>query len=323
MEDPILGDFSGIRVKVFANGDLDHGKMLTVAESWDKLDFLKHATARLGLAEDGRRMFNAEGTEIEDVYGLFENDAVFISSGDGFKRPKHAGSDNRQLVGGYLISKSIGAGAFGSVKLGVHHVTEQQAALKFLSKASMDDASAVERFVTEVQCLTSLQHPNVIKLLQVHNTARHVVLVLEYAANGDLKSKVESFPEKRMPEAEAKNSFVQILKGLTYAHSHHVVHRDLKLENILIAQDGTLKITDFGLSSFMRPGETSRSTAGSLYYLAPEVFSDSSHEGPPVDVWSLGVILYTLVVSPPLPWAMASPRSNNLNHIFTLSHRVE
>lgn len=91
--------------------------------------------------------------------------------------------------------------------------------------------------------------------------------------------------------------FHQVLSGVGHAHNHHICHRDLKLDNILLGDAGLahVKVADFGLSDFYRPGESMRSNCGSLSYLAPEIFRGTSNAGPPLDVWSLGVILFAML----------------------------
>lgn len=195
-------------------------------------------------------------------------------------------------VGGYVLGPVLGEGGFGLVRQGQHGVTGEVVALKFLRKSRMGSAGAVERVVTEIQCLSELQHPHVIRLVSVFNEPATVVLALEFASGGDLRGHLAAYEESRVPETEAHTLFKQIVSGVSYAHKHHICHRDLKLENLLLAGDHkTVKITDFGLSRFCKPGELHRSTAGSLAYLPPEVLRGTSNAGPPIDVWALGVIL--------------------------------
>lgn len=101
-----------------------------------------------------------------------------------------------------------------------------------------------------------------------------------------------------LPEEEARPLFHQILSGVGYAHNQHICHRDLKLENILLKHVNSLalvKIADFGLSDFYRPGVNKKSYCGTLSFLAPEVFKGTSNAGPPLDIWSMGVILFAIL----------------------------
>lgn len=101
-------------------------------------------------------------------------------------------------------------------------------------KDTLGSTTDAERVLTEIRCFMELGHPNIIKLLQVLDVDKHVVLVLEYADGGDLRTYLKALPDRRLPEARARVVFKDILRGVAYAHSHHVTHRDLKLENILM-----------------------------------------------------------------------------------------
>lgn len=138
-------------------------------------------------------------------------------------------------------------------------------------------------------------------------TQNHVVLAFELMEGGDLLKYLVRRKEKTgkayLSEDEARHIFYQVISAVSYAHSQHICHRDLKLENILL-KDNTLaivKIADFGLSDFYRPGALVKSSCGTLSFLAPEVFKGTANAGPPLDVWALGVILFA-VVSGRLPF---------------------
>jgi serine/threonine protein kinase len=100
-----------------------------------------------------------------------------------------------------------------------------------------------------------------------------------------------------LSEDEARHVFHQVVSAISYAHNQHICHRDLKLENILLKDNtlATVKIADFGLSDFYRPGAMIKSNCGTLSFLAPEVFKGTANAGPPLDVWALGVILFALL----------------------------
>merc|ERR1711920_653281 len=156
----------------------------------------------------------------------------------------------------------------------------------------------VERTTNEIQCLTALNHVNIINLINVLNEPEHLVLLFELLEGGDLYHYFRDEAPGGLGEHEACKLFMQIVSGTSYAHNQHICHRDLKLENILLAKKGDLsdvKIADFGLSGFYRPGATQKTNCGSISYLPPEVFKGTSNAGTPLDVWALGVILYGIV----------------------------
>merc|ERR1711871_282242 len=169
-------------------------------------------------------------------------------------------------------------------------------------KADIATIGAAERTAVEIQCLSALKHQNIIRLESHIDSPAHVVLVFELMEGGDLQkyllSRREMFEKMALTENEARPMFRQILSAISYAHNQHICHRDLKLENILLKGQGDLsqvKIADFGLSDFYRPGAMMKSNCGTLSLLAPEVFRGTSNAGPPLDVWSLGVILFAVL----------------------------
>ncbi|KAG7391402.1 hypothetical protein PHYPSEUDO_004937 [Phytophthora pseudosyringae] len=305
-----MDDFSdhavqGKPIKAFKNGHFDNPKVLFVQHHWSWDEFLCAASQRLEMVPMASRVFNADGAEIDDIMCIEENDMLFFSTGRSFKAPNSGGEDAQSsnddkvanVVGGYKVTTLLGRGGFGEVRLGVHQLTNDKVALKFILKSEMGSLGDVERTTTEIQCLTALNHPSIIKLLRVINEPNHIVLVFELLEGGDLFHYIKQFPGG-LSEEDGAGLFSQIIGGVGYAHNQHICHRDLKLENILLTNKNdisTAKIADFGLSDFYKPGAMMKTSCGSISYLAPEVFRGTSNAGPPLDVWSLGVILFAIV----------------------------
>ncbi|XP_063959214.1 serine/threonine-protein kinase SIK1-like [Lytechinus pictus] len=128
-----------------------------------------------------------------------------------------------------------------------------------------------------------LSHPNVIKLYQVMETKSMLYLVTEYASSGEMFDYLDT--HGRMSEKEAKKKFMQIISAVEYCHKRHVVHRDLKAENLLLDGNMNIKIADFGFSNFFTPGEHLATWCGSPPYAAPEVFEGQRYDGPQLDIW--------------------------------------
>mmetsp|Transcript_29805 Transcript_29805/g.54287 ORF Transcript_29805/g.54287 Transcript_29805/m.54287 type:complete len:1072 (+) Transcript_29805:86-3301(+) len=195
----------------------------------------------------------------------------------------------------YAIGKLIGRGAFGKVNIGVHKLTEELTAMKLCERRRV--AEAKKCLTQEVSILKRLNgHANLIQLFEVIETSTHIVLVMEYASGGDLLCYVRKRNSNRVDERAAQDFFKQLSDGLNYVHKCSVVHRDLKLENLLLDYAGCLKVADFGVAAVITPGKKLTDHCGTPSYMAPEILIEASaYDGPPVDVWSLGVVLYALL----------------------------
>ncbi|XP_038616154.1 serine/threonine-protein kinase SIK1 [Tachyglossus aculeatus] len=195
-------------------------------------------------------------------------------------------------VGFYDIERTLGKGNFAVVKLARHRVTKTQVAIKIIDKTRLD-SSNLEKIYREVQIMKLLNHPHIIKLYQVMETKDMLYIVTEFAKNGEMFDYLTS--NGHLSENEARKKFWQILSAVDYCHSHHIVHRDLKTENLLLDANMNIKLADFGFGNFYKSGEPLSTWCGSPPYAAPEVFEGKEYEGPLLDVWSLGVVLYVLV----------------------------
>ncbi|XP_063804837.1 serine/threonine-protein kinase SIK1-like [Pseudophryne corroboree] len=205
-----------------------------------------------------------------------------------------AGSAPRRplRVGFYDIEGTLGKGNFAVVKLARHRVTNTQVAIKIIDKTRLDRAN-LEKVYREVQIMKRLRHPHVIRLYQVMETRDMIYIVTEYAKNGELFDYMTV--RGRLSEEEARDKFLQILSAVVYCHSQNIVHRDLKTENLLLDENMDIKLADFGFGNFYMEGRPLNTWCGSPPYAAPEVFQGKEYEGPLLDVWSLGVVLYVLL----------------------------
>ncbi|POI35123.1 hypothetical protein CIB84_001125, partial [Bambusicola thoracicus] len=165
-------------------------------------------------------------------------------------------------------------------------------AIKIIDKSQLD-AVNLEKIYREVQIMKMLDHPHIIKLYQVMETKSMLYLVTEFAKNGEIFDYLAN--HGRLSESEARRKFWQILSAVEYCHNRKVVHRDLKAENLLLDNNMNIKIADFGFGNFYKSGEPLTTWCGSPPYAAPEVFEGQQYEGPQLDIWSMGVVLYVLV----------------------------
>uniref|UniRef100_A0A673CFW7 non-specific serine/threonine protein kinase n=1 Tax=Sphaeramia orbicularis TaxID=375764 RepID=A0A673CFW7_9TELE len=198
-------------------------------------------------------------------------------------------SSEEPHVGNYRLLKTIGKGNFAKVKLARHILTGREVRH---SNTLTQEFIKTELF-REVRIMKILNHPNIVKLFEVIETERTLYLVMEYASGGEVFDYLVA--HGRMKEKEARAKFRQIVSAVQYCHQKHIVHRDLKAENLLLDADMNIKIADFGFSNEFTLGNKLDTFCGSPPYAAPELFQGKKYDGPEVDVWSLGVILYTLV----------------------------
>ncbi|KAJ1157701.1 hypothetical protein NDU88_010401 [Pleurodeles waltl] len=201
-------------------------------------------------------------------------------------------TDEQPHVGNYRLLKTIGKGNFAKVKLARHVLTGREVAVKIIDKTQLNPTS-LQKLFREVRIMKILNHPNIVKLFEVIETEKTLYLIMEYASGGEVFDYLVA--HGRMKEKEARAKFRQIVSAVQYCHQKCIVHRDLKAENLLLDADMNIKIADFGFSNEFTVGSKLDTFCGSPPYAAPELFQGKKYDGPEVDVWSLGVILYTLV----------------------------
>nr|XP_046245895.1 MAP/microtubule affinity-regulating kinase 4 isoform X1 [Scatophagus argus] len=201
-------------------------------------------------------------------------------------------SDEQPRIGNYRLLKTIGKGNFAKVKLARHIPTGREVAIKIIDKTQLNP-TGLQKLFREVRIMKTLKHPNIVQLFEVIETEKTLYLIMEYASGGEVFDYLVA--HGRMKEKEARAKFRQIVSAVHYCHQKNIVHRDLKAENLLLDADSNIKIADFGFSNEFSAGSKLDTFCGSPPYAAPELFQGKKYDGPEVDIWSLGVILYTLV----------------------------
>ncbi|CCF56836.1 hypothetical protein KAFR_0B05410 [Kazachstania africana CBS 2517] len=226
-------------------------------------------------------------------------------------------SGGRIQLGEWIFSRTLGKGAKGTVKLAKHRASGQICAVKItiryqsviLNKCNtqnIEDVKCSKEFKTaiqhdrrtmqEFQLSRVLRHPHICKFYKMEEMRYHYYMFLEYIQGCTLLEYVSSQNAKKLNEEIARDFAGQILNALAYLHSNNIVHRDLKMENIMVTnEDKTIKLIDFGLGCFYDQNSTLNDYCGSLYYAAPEVLKRDYYIGPEVDIWSFGVVLYIMV----------------------------
>ncbi|EPQ30724.1 uncharacterized protein PFL1_01625 [Pseudozyma flocculosa PF-1] len=269
--------------------------------------------------------------------GLDPGTSQAISSGIPITSPAalsyFAAHPRRQQVhfGNYLLLQTLGEGEFGKVKLGVHKEWGEEVAVKLIKREKVGpngvqlqldpnqkDPAKMSKVEREIQVLKDVRHPNIVRLYEVIESDRYIGIVLEYASGGELFDHI--LAHKYLKEEHACRLFAQLISGVSYLHRKKIVHRDLKLENLLLDRNRNVIITDFGFANNFedRRDDLMATSCGSPCYAAPElVVQDGLYAGSAVDVWSCGVILYAMLAGYlPFDDDPANPDGDNINLLY-------
>ncbi|KAK7430130.1 hypothetical protein QQZ08_003315 [Neonectria magnoliae] len=281
-----------------------------------------------------------------------------IATGDheerrgGRSRHDHSNRNHKgnTKFGDFILGNTIGEGEFGKVKLGWKQDSSVQVAIKLIKRDSVGtNPSRFAKIYREVAILRGVSHPNIVRLIDKVETDRHIGIILEYASGGELFDYILN--HRYLKDHSARRLFAQLISGVGYLHKKGIVHRDLKLENLLLDRNRNIIITDFGFANTFDPnedltdeeelnltdrdfvkrmhldrikpngsrkGDLMQTSCGSPCYAAPElVVSDSLYTGRKVDVWSCGVILYAMLAGYlPFDDDPANPEGDNINLLY-------
>ncbi|CAI5745785.1 unnamed protein product [Peronospora destructor] len=195
----------------------------------------------------------------------------------------------------YTLLEFLGEGATAQVYLAKHEGSGAHVAIKVIDKLLIQRSQLESKIQQEMVLHAELKHPHVLHVEHVFEDARNYYMTLEYCARRSLSAIVKTFPNRQMDEHMVKQIFRQVVTGVVYLHAKDVIHRDLKLANLLINEDGEVKISDFGLAT--RLGEDHGTMCGTPNFIAPEVLTaENEPYNETVDIWSLGCILYCLLL---------------------------
>ncbi|KAG8740706.1 hypothetical protein FRC10_003956 [Ceratobasidium sp. 414] len=220
--------------------------------------------------------------------------------------------------GPYLLLQTLGEGEFGKVKLGLHATWGEEVAVKLIRRGNVENALRMSKVEREIEVLRTINHPNIVRLYDVIETDKYIGIVLEYASGGELFDHI--LAHRFLRERDACKLFAQLISGVSYIHKKKIVHRDLKLENLLLDRNRNVIITDFGFANRFehRPDDLMQTSCGSPCYAAPElVISEGEYVGSAVDIWSCGVILYAMLAGYlPFDDDPANPDGDNINLLY-------
>ena len=199
---------------------------------------------------------------------------------------------DRALGASYRLTELIGRGAAGEVWRGIDRRTQQSVAAKLLRPEFVADHELVGRFVRERSILVGLRHPNIVAVRDLVAEGEQLAIVMEYVDGGSLRTALADGP---LTPRRAVQVTAAVLDGLAYAHEQQVLHRDIKPDNVLLAADSQVKLSDFGIASLLEDRQSSTTgLVGTPEYLAPELLL-TGKAGLPVDVYGTGVLLYELL----------------------------
>ena len=189
----------------------------------------------------------------------------------------------------------LGRGSFGVVRLATLCATKQVVAVKLVTKTD----SQLVRIQTEMSIFKELNHDNIPKLYKIVDAPTVLAVVMEYCGGGTLLDYVKL--HQRIMDEEAKHYFRQVVSVVSYIHGMNVIHRDIKAENILMLlhadwRENLIKLCDFGLSAHVQVETLHTTFCGTPAYAAPEMILCEAYAGPQVDVWSMGIVLFFMLV---------------------------
>ena len=232
----------------------------------------------------------------------FLSDSLKLSSYIKAYYKKNNNNYPETLISFYKYGRIIGQGAFGKVNLGLNILTGRVVAIKSFNKQSLDIENK-KKILYETNLMKKLNHPNITKILELFESEKYILLIMEYINGGNLFSFVKK--RRKLSEKTSKFLFKQIILGIKYIHSMNIVHRDIKLENILIDIKNNIKICDFGISKILSlKDQKLYDQCGTPMYMAPEIFLSNKEKGYdpfPIDLWSAGIALY-IMLSGTLPF---------------------
>ena len=198
----------------------------------------------------------------------------------------------------YIKGRLLGKGGFAKCYEFINQETEHSSAAKVIPKKSLVKSRAKQKLISEIKIHKSLHHVNIVEFEHYFEDSENVYLLIEICHNQTLIELLKR--RKKLTELEVQCYAHQIIKALQYLHSHRVIHRDLKLGNLFISEKMEIKVGDFGLATKLEfDGERKRTVCGTPNYIAPEILEGKTGHSFEVDVWSLGVIMYTLIIGKP------------------------
>ena len=265
-------------ITVFLNGKIDKKCEVQYYRSLTIPDIISNCKEKLKINNHNKcKLLDSRGEQLsdDDLEFINSEEPLFLSQGEKFLK-----SSSMAI---YNEIRKLGQGGFGSVFLYKNKLTNQDVAIKFIDLKTIMTPEDVNRLYSEISILRGLKHPNIVDLIDVFDLDNRSCFVMEYCSGGELKELVQN--KGPLSEKEVYRIIIQIVDAIRYCHNNSIVHRDLKLENILFSTQTRriVKIVDFGISGMFSLGksEAERSDAGSLHYIAPEILTKADNRANP------------------------------------------
>lgn len=198
-------------------------------------------------------------------------------------------------VSNYIIGPQIGKGAYAEVREGINKILRKRIAIKIYEKSKLVSTQRRNIVMNEIQILKKLKHPHIVEFYETIQVPNKLLLIMEFIKGKSLYDYVKSKPHRRLSETEAIIIFKQILEGINYCHNNMISHRDIKPDNILVDNDGYVKIIDFGFSVLSGRSQKLKLFCGTPSYMSPEVVMQKEYIGTNYDIWSLGILFYFML----------------------------
>ena len=195
----------------------------------------------------------------------------------------------------YILGKELGKGSFAIVRLGINKINKKKYAIKIYSKISLFDNQKKTIIKNEISILKKLNHENIMKMYEIIDTPNNLYLILEYINGISLLQYIKNMSDHKINEKKCKILFYQIVKGINYCQLKNICHRDIKLENILLIDNSKIKIIDFGFGIITNNNTYHKFFCGTPSYMSPEVINKEKYIAQFYDIWSLGILLYTML----------------------------
>ncbi|XP_077991390.1 testis-specific serine/threonine-protein kinase 2-like [Glandiceps talaboti] len=194
---------------------------------------------------------------------------------------------------GYVLGQLLGEGSYAKVKSAFSEKQKQRVAMKIINRKKAPRDFQKKFLPRELEIIRIVKHKNIVQVFEILELCGNIYISMEIAGHGDLLDYIKL--RGAMKEDLARQMFREIIDAIKYCHEKHIIHRDLKCENILLDGQNHIKVTDFGFARQITQGELSKTFCGSAAYAAPEILQGIPYNGPSYDMWSIGVILYIMV----------------------------